>query len=179
MPRDIYFNGKLWNLSWVRYWIEMLPKLFFGNHSGIRRHNLIQSDTDFALTSMIDFLNFPQIVSKLTGQMYRHGTENIKVLVYQVQFLLEAYFLLKLIYPSLRSTTLPTLCIMGKLECIHSCTTILLQSGGNEEKLNVWWQLYHMKWQFFKVYNHCLTLVSTETIKKKRKSKFWECLLTK
>ena len=46
--------------------------------------------------------------------MDRHGDENTKVLVQQVQFPLEAILLLKLIDPPLRNskkvTTLPTLC---------------------------------------------------------------------
>ena len=57
--------------------------------------------------------------------MDRHWDENTKVLVL-VQIPLEAKFLLKLIYPSLRSntkmTTLPTLCNYGKTGFISPLT---------------------------------------------------------
>ena len=60
------------------------------------------------------------------AQLDRHGTVNIKVLVQQVQFPLEANFLLKLIYPSLWSntkmTTFPTSRIMRKHNFSRTCS---------------------------------------------------------
>ena len=65
-------------------------------------------------------LKIPQLTLGDLAQMDRHWDENTKVLVQQVQIPLEANFLLKLIYPSLRNntkmTTLPTLCNYGKLD---------------------------------------------------------------
>ena len=61
-----------------------------------------------------------------------HGTENTKVLVYQVQFEMEANFVLELIYPPLRSntkiSTLPNLCITGKPRMCYTylCSKVCL-----------------------------------------------------
>ena len=80
---------------------------------------------------------------ELDRQLDRHGTENTKVLVWQVQFPLKANFLQKLIYSSLQSntkmTTLTTLCITGKLEYTtntdktHCYTLSHLQDDWNQK----------------------------------------------